>query len=52
MALVDTTTLFTALRLVDADNATLATPLTVLDLTSFLDAAACTTGSVFWRTRI
>jgi hypothetical protein len=39
MALVDTTTLFTALRLVDADNSTLATPLTVLDLMSFLDAA-------------
>lgn len=39
IALVDTTTLYTAWRLVGAGDSTLATPLTVLDLLSFLDAA-------------
>ena len=38
-ALMDTTTLFTALRLVQADDARLVTPLTMLDLMSFLDTA-------------
>lgn len=39
IALADTTTLFTALQLVQAGNADLVTPLTVLDLVGFLDAA-------------
>jgi len=38
-ALTDTTTLFTALRLVDANDTRLVTPLTVLDLMGFLDTA-------------
>lgn len=39
IALMDTTALFTVMRLVEADDNGLATPLTVLDLMSFLDTA-------------
>src|SRR5487761_1376999 len=39
IALADTTTLFTALQMVRADDDALVTPLTVLDLAGFLDTA-------------